>query len=545
MRSELARRELQRRRARRDPLYLVSQMTAVDQRDGSRFDFRHLAAPSETLVRGHTVAAQPDWRWQRLLAERVLEAPRLICLKGRQIGVTWVVLAVDVAETLLTPGTSTLIYRQREDDAVDNVRRWWTLYQSLPQHWKQGIKVLNPDRSLTPGRDGVRLMFPDGAVSEIVPMTSAAASGHGRTVKRVILDEAAYVEKLAEIGAAVEPAAGRAHIVLVSTANGRSNPETGEGNEFHRRWVSAEEAGYERLFLPYDVHPDRDQAWYDAAPEVQALRLHQRHAQFPRDEHEAFALTNRVFFDPDTLTWYRDHVSQPLRRGEFKPRGPRSAAFTEGDGGWKILQEPQAERHYALAADVATGRGADYSTAIVLDLAEMQVCAQYRAKIDADLFATQLHYMGRRYNTAWLAVETGGGYGEAVIIPLRDGRAGRPPYPNLYRHVLSSRPDQPTVKPYGFPTNLKTRPLILNQLEKALRDKHLPYVTDELLYEMESFVLYDSGTSPRAQEGSNDDLVLALAIALELYRLRGHHPDRRSRTTKRRYQPQYPWQHAA
>jgi hypothetical protein len=91
-----------------------------------------------------------------------------------------------------------------------------------------------------------------------------------------------------------------------------------------------------------------------------------------------------------------------------------------------------------------------------------RLCAEFHGKLDADLFAEQLHYLGRWFNTALLAVETGGGYGEAVLIPLRDGRAGRRPYPKLYRHILSNRPDLPQAKPFGFPMNTKTRPLAVS-----------------------------------------------------------------------------------
>jgi hypothetical protein len=43
---------------------------------------------------------------------------------------------------------------------------------------------------------------------------------------------------------------------------------------------------------------------------------------------------------------------------------------------------------------------------------------------------------------------------------------------------------------------------------------------------MESFVLHDHGPSPAAQNGAHDDLVMACCIALYMYRLRGHHPNR-------------------
>lgn len=553
---ELARRELDRRRAHQDPCYLISHMTAVDQRDGTRFTLQHLRdplQPGEVWLEGNTLRTRDrSWRWQRWVADRVLADRRLIVLKGRQIGVTWTVLAVDVAEAILMPDTASLMYRQREDEAVDNVRRWWVLYQSLPAHFKAGIEVLTPSRGDRPGSAGVVLRHADGRLSEVVPMTSAAASGHGRTVRRVLLDEGAHIEKLARIRAAVEPAAGRAAIANVSTANGRSNPETGEGNEFHRLWA-APDSGYTRIFLPYDIHPERDAGWYENAPEVRSLPLHLRQQNFPRDEHEAFALSDRLFFDPEVLAEYRGKVRHPEYRMDFADPdtgglAKRGNARIErhGNGHIRVYEPPRKETRYAIGADPATGRGADYTAAYVIDLATMALAAEFIGKLDADLFAAQLHYLGRWYGTrsgcqtdAVIAVETGGGYGEAVIIPLRDGRDGRPAYPKLYRHVLSSRPDQPISKPYGFPTNTKTRPLILNQLEKALRERALPYVTNDLLYQMEEFVHHDHGTSPRAREGNHDDCVLACAIVLEMYRLRGEHEHRPRRKPRRRrlYRP--------
>jgi hypothetical protein len=541
--AELAWRILERRKAAADPLYLVAHMVGLDQRDGTEFDFSHLRdslIEDEVTLEENTLRRlEPTWRWQRFVAEWLISEQRLIVLKGRQIGVTWLTLAVDVAEAILTPGSTSLLYRQREDEAIDNARRWWILFQSLPHYFKSHITVLKPDRAAQPGRDGIQLQFPDGKISEVVPMTSAKASGHGRSVRRVILDEAAHIDLLSDIRAAVEPAAGRAKITMISTANGRSNEETGEGNEFHRVWTD-EGSGYRKLFLPYDAHPDRDEKWYQSAPEVQSLRVHQRNAQFPRDENEAFALSSRVFFAPEDIEHYRGLVKAPKRRYDFRKKGPRTASIrTSENGRIKVYAEPRADHSYAIGADVATGRGRDRSAAFVVDLGSLELCAQFHGRLDADEFAEQLYFLGKRYGNALVAVETGGGYGEPVIAALRDGRTGRPPYARLYRHVMSSRPDLAEAKPFGFPMNMKTRPLVLNQMERHIREHNLPWVTADLLHEMSSFVYQDTGTSPRALDGSFDDLVMAAAITLEMYRLRGSHPERKKRPSKPVVA--YPW----
>lgn len=568
-----ARRVREQRQARQDLPFLISHMQGLDQRTGEQFSFEHVREPlklGEVSLDGHRlVFGEKSWRWQRYIIDRLLNDQRLMFLKGRQIGVTWVCLAVDVAEALTMPNTASLLYRQKESEAVDNVRRWFTLYQSLPEHLKMGTRVLKPDlgRTPRPGPDGVVLEFPDGALAEIVPMSSAEASGHGRTVRRIQLDEAAYIEKLSDIRAATEPAAGRAKINPISTANGRSNPETGEGNEFHRVWVD-EGNGYQKIFLPYDLHPERDESWYATAPEVQSLKVFQRQAQFPRDEHEAFALSERTFFEADDLAAYKERVKAPLYRADFvdadektrlargakarlrkwEPDGSSAVANTP-NGLIRIYEEPIAGARYAIGADPATGRGADYSAAYVINLSTQAFAAEFHGKLDEDLFAAQLHYLGRLYGRdvpadpkdpstgpgfAKLAVENAGGYGNAVTAALRDRTAGRPAYGNLYRHLLDQRSDRPEAKPYGFPMNQATRPKAIGQLDQAVRERTLPWVTNQLLHEMEDFIEHPHGTSPRAREGSHDDLVMAASIALEMYRLYGHHADKIRPKARRR-----------
>ena len=139
------------------------------------------------------------------------------------------------------------------------------------------------------------------------------------------------------------------------------------------------------------------------------------------------------------------------------------------------------------------------------------------------------------------------GYGDTVISALRDRTAGRPPYPTLYRHRLDSQAAKPEQKRFGWPTNSVTRPKILNQLERHLRERTLPWVTHRLVAEMRTFIEDDRRPSPRAQSGAHDDCVMAAAIAVEMFRQLGDFEHRRRSQRKRSARPpvSYPWQHAA
>lgn len=528
--------------------FLMSFMTAVDSRTGDEFTFEHLREPlddDEVWLDsdGITLRCQgwdgpansrggnKNWRWQRYIVDRRIRTKRRIDLKGRQLGDTWINLGFDVAEAILKPGSDSLLFRQKEPDAIDNIRRWWILYNSLPK-WILGdvpsgrrrgpVEVSKPDRGDRPGRDGVSLRFADGRFSDIMPQTSAGSSGHGRSTRDIMLDEAAHIELLLDIRAAVEPAAGElGGISLISTAHGRSNPDTGDGNEFHRVWIDSLEGSgaYDALFLPYNLHPDRDEWWYDNAEEVQSLPVWKRQEQFPRKWQEAFALSDRIFFDEESLQWYSEHIESPKYAFDFRLNDFRQArAIKRRHGRMKMFREPLHGRSYAIMADPASGHGRDSSAAYVIDLQTAELCVEYNAKVGEDEFARDLYWLGKWYGEALIGIETQGGNGTATVIALRDGAEARPPYRKLYKHRNEASRNKPESSYYGMPMDPKNRNLVVNQIEKWIHERSLPFVTDDLYYEMTEFVEHDHGTSPRARDGSHDDRVMACAGVLELFR---------------------------
>lgn len=532
----LAEHELERRRCKADLTLLLDHMSMVDEKTGEKFQF-HLNDP------------ESGWFWQRTEAWDVMQAARIVLFyKARQLGLTWLCAGRQLGKALTMPGTRHLVFRQREEDAIKIVDRQWDLFKSLPEHLRYGVKVLKPHGGLT--RDDIRpegeieFLHPDGRVSSIKALPPTGDAGHGDTVATVLIDEAARVKKLPDVLKAVMATVGMiGEVYLVSTANGVSNEESGAGNRFHWLWVNAEEIGIVRVFLGVFRHPDRDEHWLRTAQEYLILDAQERAEQYPQTPEEGFQLTSGLgYFDSDALRHYgREALKKPLYRFTFEQATIKAARRRRGDKGIiRVYEEPNAMTTYAIAADVASGRGRDYSVAYVIDLATMGLVAELRAKIDADLYATQLHFLGRWYGEASaceedavIAVETAAGHGEAVLVPLRDGREGRPKYKRLYRRQrAASRPNEGRARDYGFKINDHTRPRVLEQLKRAVREKLLPWLTSDLLQELGSFVHADTAPSPRAADGCNDDCVMAAAIVLELYREYGKNPGRPRRTRR-------------
>jgi hypothetical protein len=206
----------------------------------------------------------------------------------------------------------------------------------------------------------------------------------------------------------------------------------------------------------------------------------------------------------------------------------------------RVYERPRPAAKYVIGSDTATGSGDDYSSAHVIDRETGQVCATVWGKVDAPRWAEQLHYLGRWYGDAQIGVELGGGYGDSVVISLRDGGIGRPPYRNLYRHRLETKRGAARSERYGFPISAGSRKQILDNLQFQLMQRSFQWIDNETLSELGAFVYADTNPSPRAQEGMNDDRVLSLALACELYRQGGGRPGRvLSIERKRRLQPEY------
>ena len=174
------------------------------------------------------------------------------------------------------------------------------------------------------------------------------------------------------------------------------------------------------------------------------------------------------------------------------------------DGFIYIYKKPEKGIPYVVGGDTA-GEGSDNFTAQVLDnTTKEQVCVLIN-KFDEDLYAKQLYCLGVYYNKALLAPET-----NYSTYPVKELERLR--YPKLFVRMREDTYTHKTVKAYGFQTNSVTRPIIISELVKVMREKPELVIDDATLFEMLTFVRNEKGR-PEAQQGAHDDLIMALAIA--------------------------------
>ena len=167
--------------------------------------------------------------------------------------------------------------------------------------------MLTPVRSEEPA-EWIKLQHADGRISSFQALPATKKHGHGSRVSFAVMDEVARQDYARDIYTAINPATtrGKAKLVMISTAAGVSNLETGVGNYFHWLYHTRKDKKLEYRFLPWNLEPTRDEAWY--AAEAMKLDDVERNQQYPLTEADAFMLSGSLYFNTEALTWYRHEV---------------------------------------------------------------------------------------------------------------------------------------------------------------------------------------------------------------------------------------------
>lgn len=414
-----------------------------------------------------------------------------IVLKARQIGFSTLAAAFSFWETFFFSDRLEILLSRTEREAAKLLQKSKYGYKMLPQWMKERGPGLISETQL-------KIVFANESSLESLPSGNDPA--RGESVYRVFIDEMAFLPNSEEAWASIEPVAdvgGR--VVCLSTANG-------EGNIFHQLWVGSQNGTnrFKGIFFPWSAG-DRDEDWYEAkARELPDWQLAQ---EYPSDPDEAFVRSGRPVFDLDKL---RSIETVEPRRGYLTGNGGRNVyTFVEDGGEFAVWNVPVVGHLYCVGADVAEGLGhGDYSSVHVIDASTEELVAHWHGHIDPDLFGTDvLTPIGYWYNNALIGVESNN-HGLTTLKSLQ--RAG---YKNLYRQRrLAQRNPSPT-EILGWRTTAASKPLAIDELNKAIRDDEL-YVPDaKTIAELRTFVREASG---KMHGSPHDDRVMSIAIANQM-----------------------------
>jgi hypothetical protein len=232
--------------------------------------------------------------------------------------------------------------------------------------------------------------------------------------------------------------------------------------------------------------------------------------EYPLSADEAFLTSSRRIFGPEHTDPQVKNLDDKPYRGELEWVNHRPAFVTTEDGALKVYDTPKKGHRYVMAIDAAEGlSGGDNAAIQIIDRSTWSQAAVYHANTPPDLLARKAFNLGIWYNVALCAPEVNGP-GLVTVLALRD--LG---YPSVV-HRTSLAVDAGEIKEsdeLGWNTNMKTKPLIISDLESALREILLVVKDRATLDELRHYIKKDDGTLG-GSTGWHDDLVMALAIAV-------------------------------
>lgn len=399
-----------------------------------------------------------------------------IVLKSRQLGLSTVCAAYAVWMALFQQNKNILVIATKLPTANNFVKKVKVMLDSLPP-WLL-ISKYEPNST--------EVKFNNGSTIKAIPTSEDA--GRSEALSLLIVDEAAFIRDFESIWTGLFPTLSTGgQAILLSTPNGI-------GGQFYKIWTDAEAGSnsFNAIRLPWDVHPEHDQAWYDK--QIKNMSAKQVAQELMCD----FLASGDTFLQKSEMAYLKS-LLMPHKTSTL-------------DRNMRVWADPVPGHRYVICADVARGDAADYSACHVIDVETLDVVAEYMGKIQPDRFGDKLAEIGYVYNEGIICQEINT-FGWSTGARLRD--IG---YPRLY--YSSARGDVYNYKSMnleavpGFSTQANSRINILSKLEEAIRKKQLRPHSQRLLDQFQGFVWV--GSKAQALKDCNDDLVMALAIGVWL-----------------------------
>ncbi|HEX4007855.1 MAG TPA: terminase [Acidobacteriaceae bacterium] len=450
---------------------------------------------------GQQVALIPN-KAQAQFASRAQNAKRNIVLKARQMGVSTWIAGQYFLKMITHPGTVAVQVAHTQDAAEQIFRIVHRFLANLPEELRGGaLKNARANRR--------RILIPELDSEYLVETAGDRNAGRGMTITHLHCTELARwpgdaAETLCGLIATLSPAGT---LAMESTPMGASGC-------FWREWQDAERTGTVQHFFPwwledaYTGEPAAEESLTEAERmlmDTQGLSREQigyrrqiqekfrglAKQEYAEDADDCFFASGSCYFDTEAIDRRLKQLGEP--------------AWTRRRGSLQIWLPPLPGRKYLLAVDPAGGGTAgDFTAMQVIDLETAMQCAELQDHLGPREAAHDAALLAQEYNHALVAVERNN-MGMTVLTCLEDGEA----YDNLYVHE---------DKVNGFLTTSSSRSQMLSNLYSLLVEEPKKLMSERLLRECRSFVRLENGRL-EARGGEHDDLVLAMAIAVEARKL--------------------------
>ena len=171
-----------------------------------------------------------------------------VILKARQLGISTITAAYIAWMMMFHRDKNVLVIATKFSTAANLVKKVKHMIKNLPE-WIQMADIAIDNRASFELSNG----------SQFKASSTSADAGRSEALSLLVIDEAAHVEGLEDLWTGLYPTLSTGgRCIALSTPNG-------VGNWFHQIYIDAEQEknDFHHVILPWDVHPERDQEWFE------------------------------------------------------------------------------------------------------------------------------------------------------------------------------------------------------------------------------------------------------------------------------------------
>ena len=406
-----------------------------------------------------------------------------ILRKFRQAGCTTISAAYALWMCIFQEHKTIVFLSVGDTESTEILDRIKIMFEELPVFLKPKILQENMHN----------LKLSTGSVIKSRP--SGKQSGRSLAGSFLFIDEAAFIEHIESIWAAVYPiisTGGRAFVL--STVNG-------VGNWYYDTWNKSIEGGnsFNPIQINWKDHPEYNRLdGYEHLYEA----MEQREPPVLIDKWEETTRSNMSH-----KKWLQEYECEFLGTGETYIEGTIlsnmdtrtiNPAYRYFNNRMYIWKDPEPGRSYLIGVDVSLGRDRDYSAFHVIDCySGEQVAEFYSNTTPINELAEILNQTGQRYNLAVILLER-----NTIGHNLIDHLFERLQYENLYFD------DKRNI---GVQVTTKNRDQMLASMEECLRLNRIKINSKRTVSELNTFIVAHGGKA-QAERSKHDDLVTSLAL---------------------------------
>lgn len=446
-----------------------------------------------------------------------------IILKARQEGFSSLIIALFTYDFLFVPNSvsMSLSYETKAAEKLLDKAKLYIKYLDIPMKYNSRNEMYNEIMGST----------------FYIGTAGALTTGRGSTINNLHCSEIAFYKDAQTLMTGLLQAVPKdGNVILESTANGI-------GNYYHTEWTKGVngDGAYHPHFFSWSEHKEyalpvskdfkmtpeevEHLVEYNLTREQIAWRrekiktfstMDEFNQEYPITPEIAFISSGNPVFNLSVLSDMLKEAKEPKYKGNLLGNKTLLSLEENSKGYLDIWDLPNNEDEYVIGADVAEVD--DYSVAQVVRKKDLKLVARFRAKLPVDAFAKELERLGYFYNTALLGVERNN-QGIAVLVVLNQLY-----YPNMFYREDVNDVGESSASKLGWETSMKTRPILITDLAMYIRNRDIKIFDKVTIRELMSFVRTEKKPMGEAQAGTHDDTVMALGIAIQMYRRSAYTP---------------------